>query len=107
MRRAWRSAGSSPGRSGAAACCAGARASSRSGPWACERYVLSEADRDLAHLDAKGWGKRPVRISLAVDPGELDSGVLLYTAFIVHQLAGDAATTASTGSVAATGAYVG
>src|SRR4051794_2172688 len=29
-----------------------------------ERYTLSEGDRDLAHLDAKGWGKRPVRISL-------------------------------------------
>src|SRR3954468_4314453 len=72
-----------------------------------ERYILSEADRDLAHLDAKGWGTRPVRISLAADPSELDPGVLLYAAFIVHQLAGDAATAASTGSVAATGAYSG
>jgi hypothetical protein len=72
-----------------------------------ERYILSEADRDLAHLDAKGWGKRPVRISLAVDPNELDPGLLLYAAFIVHQLAGDAATAASTGTVAATGAYSG
>src|SRR3954468_11793465 len=43
-----------------------------------ERYILIEADRELAHLEAKGWGKRPVRISLAVDPGELDPGVLLY-----------------------------
>jgi hypothetical protein len=72
-----------------------------------ERYILSEDDRDLALLDAKGWGKRPVTISLSVDPGELDPGLLLYAAFIVHELAGDAATAASTGSVAATGSYSG
>lgn len=72
-----------------------------------ERYVLSAGDRDLAQLDAKGWGKRPVRVSLAVDPSELDPGLLLYAAFIAHQLAGDAATAASTSTVAATGAYSG
>src|SRR4051794_40996338 len=31
-----------------------------------ERYTLREGDRDLALLDAKGWGKRPVKITLAV-----------------------------------------
>jgi hypothetical protein len=72
-----------------------------------EHYIVSEADRDLAHLDAKGWGKRPVRISLAVDPSELDPGLLLYAAFIVHQLASDATTATSAGSVATTGAYGG
>jgi hypothetical protein len=66
-----------------------------------------DGNRDLAHLDAKGWGRRPVRISLAVDLSEIDPGLLLYAAFIVHQLAGDAATAASTGAVAATGAYSG
>jgi hypothetical protein len=67
-----------------------------------ERYLLSEDDRDLVLLDAKGWGRRPVKITLA-DPQAIEPGLLLFAAFVVHQLAGDANTAASTGSVAATG----
>jgi hypothetical protein len=65
-----------------------------------ERYVLSEGDRDLVLLDGRGWGRRPVKITLA-DPAGTDPGLLLFAAFVVHQLAADASSSA--GSVAATG----
>jgi hypothetical protein len=71
-----------------------------------ERYALSHDDRELVLLDAKGWGKRPVKITLA-DPHALDPGLLLFAAFVVHQLAGDSVTAASASSVAATGGYSG
>src|SRR4051794_6967397 len=71
-----------------------------------ERYVLIEDERELAHLDAKGWGKRPVTITLIVDRDEIDAGLLLFAAFPVPQPAGDANTAASTGAtVASSGAY--
>jgi hypothetical protein len=66
-----------------------------------ERYVLGEQDRELVRLDARGWGRRPVRIALA-DPAAIEPGLLLFAAFVVHQLAGDSATAASAGSTAAT-----
>lgn len=73
-----------------------------------ERYVLSENDHDLVLLSAKGWGKRPVKITLA-DTHAIDSGLLLFAAFAVHQLAGDSLNAASAGSatVASTGSYSG
>lgn len=66
-----------------------------------ERYVLGEDGRDLALLDARGWGKRPVKITLAVQPAAIDAGLLLFSAFVAHQMAGDSSTAASTGSTAA------
>jgi hypothetical protein len=73
-----------------------------------ERYVLSENDHDLALLSAKGWGKRPVKITV-VDPHAIDPGLLLFAAFAVHQLAGDSLNAGSAGSaaVASTGSYSG
>jgi hypothetical protein len=65
-----------------------------------ERYVLSEGDRDLVLLDGKGWGRRPVKITLA-DPSAIDPGLLLFAAFVVNQLAVNASSN-SGGSVAAT-----
>ena len=66
-----------------------------------ERYALAEGDRELATLDAKTWGKRPVRIT--VDE-QIDPGLLLFAAFTVRQLAEDASSTAGAGAatVAAT-----
>jgi hypothetical protein len=64
-----------------------------------ERYVLSENDRDLVLLDGKGWGRRPVKITLA-DPDATDPGLLLFAAFVVHQLAVSASSSAG-GSTAA------
>jgi hypothetical protein len=65
-----------------------------------ERYVLTAGDRDLVLLDGKGWGRRPVKITLA-DPTAVDPGLLLFAAFVVNQLAVNASSSA--GSVAATG----
>jgi hypothetical protein len=62
-----------------------------------ERYVLADGDRELALLDGKGWGRRPVTVSVD-DRAALDPGLLLYAAFVVHTLAGDA----TAGAVAAT-----
>jgi hypothetical protein len=71
-----------------------------------ERYALVENERDLAHFDAKGWGKRPVKVTLTADRDEIQAELLLFAAFIVHQLASDANTAASTGAtVASTGSY--
>ena len=55
-----------------------------------ERYALNDGDRTLAVLDAKGWGKRPVRVDVDDDAG-VDGGLLLFAAFVVRALAEDAA----------------
>jgi hypothetical protein len=54
---------------------------------------------DLVLLDGKGRGRRPVRISLQA-PDELEPGLLLFTAFVVHRLAANASGS-SAGSTAA------
>ena len=59
-----------------------------------ERYVLCEADRDLVVLDGKGWGRRPVKITIA-EPEAIEPGLLLFAAFVVHRLAVNAANTAA------------
>jgi hypothetical protein len=72
-----------------------------------ERYTLSDGDRDLVLLDAKGWGRRPVKVTLA-DRDAIESGLLLFTAFVVHQLAVKAANATSASSTAAlSGTYSG
>ena len=53
-----------------------------------ERYALADGDHELAVFDGKGWGRRPVAVSVD-DPGALDPGLLLFTAFVVHGLAED------------------
>src|SRR5262249_54238765 len=68
-----------------------------------ERYALTDGERELAVLDGKGWGRRPVRITVddlrAIQPGEL-----LFAAFVVRGLASDAQAAAGAGaSTAATG----
>lgn len=64
-----------------------------------ERYALADADRELAVFDGKGWGRRPVKVSLA--DGDVDPGLLLFTAFVVRGLANDASAAAAGGSTAA------
>jgi hypothetical protein len=72
-----------------------------------ERYALSEGDRDLVLLDGKGWGRRPVKITLA-ETDAVEPGLLLFTAFVVHQLAVNAASAASASTTAAlSGTYSG
>ncbi len=72
-----------------------------------ERYTLSDGVRDLILLDGKGWGRRPVKITLA-DPGAVEPAMLLFTAFVVHQLAVKAGSAGSASSTAAlSGTYSG
>lgn len=65
-----------------------------------ERYALADGDRELAVFDAKGWGKRPVRVTLD-DPAAVEPGLLLFAAFVVRGLAEDATTAAATASASA------
>jgi hypothetical protein len=61
-----------------------------------ERYALAEGDQELALLDGKSWGKRPVAVS--VEDPTLEPGLLLFTAFVVRGLAEDADAAAATAS---------
>jgi len=54
-----------------------------------ERYALAEAGRELAVLDGRGWGRRPVAVSVD-DPDAIDHQLLLFAAFVVHRLAAKA-----------------
>jgi hypothetical protein len=69
-----------------------------------ERYALAEGDSELALFDGAGWGRRPVKVTVD-DPGALDAGLLLFTAFVVRRIAEDAGSSAAatTSSTAATG----
>jgi hypothetical protein len=67
------------------------------------RYALAEGERELAILDGKGWGKRPIRITVD-DVEAIDPGLLLFATFVVRGLAEDAraaATAAGAGASAA------
>ncbi len=63
-----------------------------------ERYALSEDNRALVLLDGKGWGGRPVKITLT-ESDAIEPGLLLFAAFVVHRLAVNSS--ASAGSTAA------
>lgn len=64
-----------------------------------ERYALADGDRELAVFDGKGWGRRPVKVSLG--DVDVDPGLLLFTTFVVRGLANDASAAAAGGSTAA------
>lgn len=72
-----------------------------------ERYALTSGEgdtaRELAIIEGKGWGKRPVKVDVP-DLAALPPGLLLFTVFIVRALAEDAQSAA--GATAATGAAV-
>jgi hypothetical protein len=65
-----------------------------------ERYALADGDRELALLDGKGWGKRPVRVTVE-DSEAVEPGLLLFAAFVVRGLAEDAGSTAGTTAASA------
>ena len=54
-----------------------------------ERYALADGEDELAVLDGKGWGRRPVKVSVE-DPAAIEPGLLLFAAFVVRGLAEDA-----------------
>jgi hypothetical protein len=70
------------------------------------RYALADGERELAVLDGKGWGKRPVSV-VVDDLRALDPGLLLFAVFVVRGLAEDASSATAGASVAATGAAMG
>jgi len=61
-----------------------------------ERYALADGDHELAVFEGKGWGKRPVKVTID-DLAAVDPGLLLFTAFVVRSLAEDASAAASSG----------
>ena len=65
-----------------------------------ERYALVEHDNELAVLDAKSWGKRPLKITVA-QPDVVEPGLVLFAAFVVRQLADDASAVAGGAAAAA------
>jgi hypothetical protein len=64
-----------------------------------DRYALVDGDRELAVLDGKDWGKRPVRVTVE-NLEEIDPGLLLFAAFVVRGLAQDAGSAAAAGASA-------
>lgn len=64
-----------------------------------ERYALADSERELAVFDGKGWGRRPVRVTLE-DAAELDPGLVLFAAYVVRGLAEDAGAAAAAGASA-------
>ena len=55
-----------------------------------ERYTLADGDDELATIEGRTWGKRPIDVTIA-EPSAIDPGVLLFAAFVVRSLAQDAA----------------
>jgi hypothetical protein len=58
-----------------------------------ERYALADGDHELAVFEGKGWGRRPVKITVD-DPRAPDPGLLLFAAFVVRGLGEDASAAA-------------
>lgn len=65
-----------------------------------ERYALADGTRELAVLDGRSWGRRPVHVSVD-DLGAIDPGLLLFAAFVVRGLAQDASAAGGGGASAA------
>jgi hypothetical protein len=62
-----------------------------------ERYALTDDEGELALIDARGWGKRPVGLTVV---RALDPGLLLFVAFVSDTLAKEASSTAGGGASA-------
>jgi hypothetical protein len=71
-----------------------------------ERYALADGERELALFDGRGWGRRPVKVTVD-DPGAVDPGLLLFAAFVVRGLAEDASNAAGAGVTASTASTAG
>ena len=63
-----------------------------------ERYALADGERELATIEGKGWGKRPVKVTVEDAAGALDPGLLLFAVYVVRALAEDAAAASSSSS---------
>lgn len=67
-----------------------------------ERYALADGELELAVIDGKGWGKRPIAVHID-DGATVEAGLLLFAAFVVRGLADDANAAAASVSVTTTG----
>jgi len=67
-----------------------------------DRYALADGERELAVLDGKGWGKRPVKVTLD-GADKVEAGLLLFAVFIVRGLAAETSAVAGSAAAAATG----
>lgn len=65
-----------------------------------ERYALTDGDRELATIEGKGWGKRPVKV-VADDPAAFPPGLLLFAVYVVRALAENAQSAAGAGAATA------
>jgi hypothetical protein len=65
-----------------------------------ERYALADDADELAILDGRGWGRRPVKVSVP-ERGAVEPGLLLFAAFVVRGLAEDAGAGAGAGTAGA------
>ncbi|MFN0153125.1 MAG: hypothetical protein ACKVUT_01945 [Gaiella sp.] len=70
-----------------------------------ERYALSEDNRELVLLDGKGWGRRPVKITLT-EPEAIEPGLVLFAAFVVHRLAANSSGSTAAISSSSSGGYL-
>lgn len=67
-----------------------------------ERYALADDERELAVIHGKGWGRRPVEVTVA-EPEAVEPGLLLFAAFVVRGLAEDAGGAAGAGAASTSG----
>jgi hypothetical protein len=63
-----------------------------------ERYALAHGERELVLLDGKGWGRRPVKVTVE-DIAAVEPALLLFSAYVVNALAEDAGAAAATAAV--------
>jgi hypothetical protein len=71
-----------------------------------ERYALAVGDHEIALIEGKAWGRRPVKVEI-LRPEAVEPGLLLFAAFVVRGLAEDASSAAGGSSVVATSAGTG
>jgi hypothetical protein len=59
-----------------------------------ERYAVVDGERELAVLDGRSWGKRPV-VVVVDDLAAIAPELLLFSAFVVRTLAEDSASSSA------------
>jgi hypothetical protein len=65
-----------------------------------ERYALADGGREVAVLEGKSWGRRPVKV-VVDDSVTVEPGLLLFVCFVVRGLADEASGTAGASAGAA------
>jgi hypothetical protein len=64
-----------------------------------ERYALAVGDTEVAVIEGKDWGRKPVKVEI-LRPEGVEPGLLLFAVYVVRSLAEDASAAAA--SVATT-----